>query len=94
MTKTYTCELIPPGPSSLLTAGSEPGRGVSPEGQVASMPVDVRVHFLKFIKPILLVLCGDQSLQKDDWIEMTWMIRVKSFADSAVVSQQLQRRQV
>jgi hypothetical protein len=31
--KTYTCK-------------GEPGGGVSPEGQVASIPVNVRVHFL------------------------------------------------
>jgi hypothetical protein len=34
--KTYTCK--------------GPGGEMSPEGQVARMPVDIRVHFLKFIK--------------------------------------------
>jgi len=38
-----------PSPRRAAAAGRGPGGGASPEGQVANMPVYVRVNFLKFI---------------------------------------------
>jgi hypothetical protein len=53
-------ESAPPASHCPLSSPRPPPRaaqrqrgGVSPEGQVASMPVNVRVNFSKFIRPYL-----------------------------------------